>query len=74
LISLISEIELETALKKFSNAQIECPDLAGNSDHWKVKIVDSIFQGQSRIQQHKMAQEAVIDYSIHTLSIKTAVK
>jgi len=74
LISLISEIELETTLKKFPNAQIECPDLAGNRDHTGVKIVDPIFQGQSRIQQHKMAQEAVVDDNIHTLSIKTAVK
>ena len=71
----ISEIELESALKKkFPDAQIECQDLAGDTDHWEVRIVDPVFQGQSRIQQHKMAQEAVVDDNIHTLSIKTAVK
>lgn len=71
----ISEIDLETALKKkFPDAQIECQDLAGDEDHWEVKIVDPIFQGRSRIQQHKMVQEAVVDYDIHALSIKTAAK
>jgi len=71
----ISEIELESALKKkFPDAQIECQDLAGDTDHWEVRIVDPVFQGQSRIQQHKMVQEAVVDYDIHALSIKTAAK
>lgn len=71
----ISEIELEAALKeKFPEAQIECQDLAGDEDHWEVRIVDPVFQGQSRIQQHKMVQVAVANYDIHALSIKTATK
>ena len=71
----ISEGELESALKKkFPDAQIECQDLAGDKDHWEVRIVDAVFQGQSRIQQHKMVQEAVVEYDIHALSIKTSTK
>ena len=71
----ISEIELESALKKkFPDAQIDCRDLAGGRDHWEVKIVAAVFQGQSRIQQHKMVQEAVVDYDIHALSIKAAAR
>lgn len=71
----ISEEELESALKKkFPDAQIKCQDLAGDKDHWEVEIVDSVFQGQSRIQQHKMVQEAVAEYDIHALSIKTSTK
>ena len=71
----ISEIDLENALKKkFPDAQIACRDLAGDQDHWEVSIVDPVFAGQSRIQQHKMVQEAVVDYDIHALSIKTAAQ
>ena len=71
----ISEIDLENALKKkFPDAQIVCRDLAGDQDHWEVSIVDPVFQGRSRIQQHKMVQEAVVEYDIHALSIKTAAK
>ena len=71
----ISETDLENALKKkFPAAKIACRDLAGDQDHWEVSIVDPVFDGQSRIEQHKMVQAAVSDHDIHALSIKTAVK
>ena len=71
----ISEIDLENALRrKFPEAEIACRDLAGDQDHWEVSIVDPMFDGWSRIQQHKMVQEAVADHDIHALSIKTAAK
>lgn len=71
----ISEIDLANALKKkFPGAEIACRDLAGDQDHWEVSIVDPVFDGQSRVQQHKMVQAAVVNYDIHALSIKTAAK
>ena len=71
----ISETDLENALKKrFPDAQIACRDLAGDQDHWEVSIVDPVFEGRSRIQQHKLVQEAVVEHDIHALSIKTAAK
>lgn len=71
----VSKIDLENALKKkIPGAQIACRALAGDKDHWGVSIVDPVFAGRTRIQQHKMVQEAVGEHDIHALSIKTAAQ
>ena len=71
----ISGIDLENALKKkIPGAQIGCRNLAGDRDHWEVSIVDPVFAGRTRIQQHKMVQKAVGEHDIHALSIKTAAQ
>ena len=64
--------ELEETLKSaFPDGQIVITDLAGDNDHWQVEIRSSLFEGKSRIQQHKIVQEAVSEKDIHALSIKT---
>lgn len=71
----ISERDLQSVIKRrFPDAKVECLSLAGDEDHWEVRIVDPVFEGQSRIQQHKLVQEAVADHDIHALSIKTSAK
>ena len=71
----ITQTELENVLKSnFPNGQITCRDLMGDQNHWEVNIVDPVFEGLSRVQQHKMVQRSVIEHDIHALSIKTAAK
>jgi stress-induced morphogen len=68
----ISRSKLQEILQEaFPKAQIECIALKNDDNHWEVSLKDDCFNGKSLILQHKMVQEAVKDYNIHALSIKT---
>lgn len=68
----ITKEDLHLALSShFSDADITIVDLAGDDDHWQVSICSKEFLGKSRIAQHKMVQDAVKNYNIHALAIKT---
>lgn len=61
--------------QSFPDAKIEITDLAGDNDHYSVKITDQSFLGKSRIEQHKMVNNALKDClggQLHALQIKTA--
>mgnify|MGYP002777194902 CR=1 FL=1 len=71
----IKKNELEELIKAaLPDAQIELKDLAGDEDHWQATVISAKFAGKSRIEQHKMVQEAVKSRNIHALSIKTVVR
>lgn len=71
----ISQSALEQILKtNFPDAEVSCRDLVGDQDHWEVSIVDPVFGGKSRIEQHKMVHAATLGYDIHALSLKIAAK
>jgi stress-induced morphogen len=62
-------------IKSFPNAQIEIIDLAGDDNHYSVKIIDQSFAGKSRIAQHKMVNEALKGYLgdiLHAMQLKTS--
>ena len=71
----ITQNKLEEILKKsFPSAEIEIIDLAGDNDHYSVKIIDASFAGKSKIMQHKMVNQALKGYlgdALHALQIKT---
>jgi len=63
--------------KEFSGADIEITDLAGDGDHYMVKITSELFTGKTKIAQHRMVNEALkgcLGGSLHALSIKTYIK
>ena len=63
--------------EKFPNAKIEILDLAGDDDHYSVTIIDEIFAGKTRIQQHKLVNQAlgdVIKTQLHAMQLKTSDK
>lgn len=69
----IKQNELEEVLKKhFPDADITIEDLAGDDEHYAVIIATPVFAGKSRVEQHRMVQDAVKDKDIHALSIRTA--
>lgn len=67
--------ELEQRLKAaFPQGALTIQDLAGDNDHYAVRVVDAAFAGKPRVAQHRMVMEAVTrdGGDVHALSIKTA--
>ncbi len=73
----ISQDKLSAILKNhFPSANIEIVDLVGDQDHYSVTIADKSFAGKSRIEQHKMVNQALkaeLGGILHALQLKTSV-
>lgn len=62
-------------LEAIPDAKIEIIDLRGDGDHYSAHVVSSAFEGQNRVQQHKMVQKALGDIlggQLHALAIQTS--
>ena len=60
----------------FSESIIEIQDLAGDNDHYAVKIISNEFKDLNKIKQHKLVYDILgkkMGYTLHALSIKTEV-
>jgi stress-induced morphogen len=60
----------------FSESVIEIQDLAGDNDHYAVKIISNEFNGLNKIKQNKLVYDVLgkkMGYTLHALSIKTEV-
>jgi stress-induced morphogen len=72
----ISHNDLHSLIaKSFPNAQIEIIDLVGDDNHYSVRIIDQSFAGKSRVEQHKMVNEALKGYLgdiLHAMQLKTS--
>ncbi|OFW79929.1 MAG: hypothetical protein A2887_04710 [Alphaproteobacteria bacterium RIFCSPLOWO2_01_FULL_40_26] len=72
----IAKEKLEKILtEKFPQARIKVIDLAGDNDHYSVAISDKIFSGKTRIEQHKMVNEAlkeILGDTLHAMQLKTS--
>ena len=58
----------------FPEAKVSIDDLKGDGDHYSATIISKIFEGKSRIEQHKMVYEALqgkMGDELHALMIKT---
>jgi stress-induced morphogen len=68
--------ELETFLREaFPDAEIAIEDLAGDGDHYKARIVSSVFAGVPRVRQHQMVYAALkgrMGGALHALALETA--
>jgi stress-induced morphogen len=56
-------------------AEVRVEDLTGGGDHFRAEVVSDMFEGMSRIQQHKLIYDVFGDEvggPIHALSIKTS--
>lgn len=74
----IEMTELEKLVKDaFPDADIEINDLAGDNDHYALTIASNVFEGKSRVEQHKIVNQALkgtVGGSLHALALKTIVK
>ena len=67
--------EIESLVKKaIPDAEIKIEDLAGDENHYSATIKSKIFNGKSRIEQHKMVYKSLkgkMGNELHALSINT---
>jgi stress-induced morphogen len=68
--------DLEARLRRaFPEASIAIDDLAGDGDHYRVRIVSAAFQGLPRVRQHKLVYDALggaMGSELHALALETA--
>jgi len=69
--------DIEAAiLAAIPDAQVELTDLAGDDDHWAVKVTSAAFAGKTRVAQHKMVYAAIgekMGGELHALQVSTVV-
>lgn len=59
------------------DATIEIKDLMGDNNHYSAKITSKIFNGKSKIEQHKLVYKSLqgkMGNELHALSITTKGK
>ncbi len=59
------------------DAIIEIKDLMGDNNHYSAKITSKIFNGKSKIEQHKLVYKSlqgIMGNELHALSITTEGK
>ena len=59
------------------DASIEIRDLKGDSNHYAAKITSKVFNGKSKIEQHKIVYKSLqgkMGNELHALSITTESK
>lgn len=72
----ISQDNLHSLIaKSFPHAKVEIIDLMGDDNHYNVKIIDQSFTGKSRVEQHKMVNQALKGYLgdvLHAMQLTTS--
>ena len=67
--------EIESLIKKaIPDAEITIQDLAGDENHYSATIKSKIFNGKSKIEQHKIVYKSLknkMGNELHALSINT---
>ena len=72
----INEIK-EMITESIPDATIEIKDLVGDNNHYSAKISSKIFNGISKIEQHKLIYKSLkgkMGNELHALSITTEGK
>ena len=74
----LSVEEIKKLIKgSIPDATIEIKDLMGDSNHYSAKITSKIFNGKSKIEQHKLVYKSLqgkMGNELHALSITTEGK
>tara|TARA_B100000767_G_C19456108_1_gene406119 strand:- start:396 stop:626 length:231 start_codon:yes stop_codon:yes gene_type:complete len=72
----IEEIK-KLIINSIPDATIEIKDLVGDNNHYSAKIISKIFNGKSKIEQHKLVYKSLqgkMGNELHALSITTEGK
>ena len=67
----------ELITSSIPDASIEIKDLKGDSNHYAAKITSKVFNGKSKIEQHKIVYKSLqgkMGNELHALSITTEGK
>jgi stress-induced morphogen len=67
--------KLETMIREaFPDATIILEDTAGDNNHYSARICSKVFNGKTRIEQHKMVYRALkgkLGNELHALALET---
>ena len=72
----VKEIK-ELIINSIPDANIEIKDLMGDNNHYAAKITSKIFNGKSKIEQHKLVYKSLkgkMGNELHALTIITEGK
>ena len=75
--ALSIEVIKKLITSSIPDAIIEIKDLVGDSNHYSAKITSKIFNGKSKIEQHKLVYKSLrgkMGNELHALSITTEGK
>ena len=57
------------------DAEVECQDLTGTRDHWKLTVRSNAFRGLRLLEQHRLVKQALDDKlrdrTLHALTLQT---
>ena len=71
----MSKNEIELLIKKsIPDAKIIIEDLRGDENHYSATVISKVFEGKSKINQHKLVYESLegrLGNELHALMIKT---
>ena len=65
---------IEMILKSLPDAKVEVKDLAGDDNHYAATVISSLFEGKTKVNQHKMVYDALegkMGGVLHALSLTT---
>ena len=61
-------------LDSIPDARVSIEDLRGDGDHYSATVISKLFEGKSKIEQHKMVYESLqgkMGNELHALMLKT---
>ena len=61
-------------MSAFPDASLELIDTMGDNNHYSAKIISKVFNGKSRVEQHKMVYKALkgkMGNELHALALTT---
>ena len=65
---------IEMIVKSLPDAQVEVKDLAGDDNHYAATVTSGLFEGKTKVNQHKMVYDALegkMGGILHALSLTT---
>ena len=65
---------VEMIVKSLPDAEVEVKDLAGDDNHYSATVISSLFEGKTKVNQHKMVYDALegkMGGVLHALSLTT---
>ncbi len=69
--------KIEALIRKaFPDATVELQDLAGDGDHYRIRVVSTRFAGLSRVAQHQLVYQALegrMGGELHALAVSTSI-
>ena len=65
---------IKMIVKSLPDAEVEVKDLAGDDNHYSATVTSSLFEGKTKVSQHKMVYDALegkMGGVLHALSLTT---